>query len=123
MKARGGKLFIRQDRFLTNFCLSTTRLLIHLHEKKVWNRLLFSSVTERHKSRINCYRLKTKKLKRECINATVFLLPYTSMENGLNVNGLNPTNFQHLQKKTKWFSGGSLTTDKLKTLCLKTYYG
>lgn len=120
MKARWEKQSIWRDRFLTNFCLSTTRLLINLHEKKVWNRLLFSGITEKCNSRTNCCRLKQKKktnFKRQCRNSRVFLHAHTSMENGLNVNGLHQTNFQHLQRKTEWFSGGSLTTGKLKTMC------
>lgn len=65
LEARWGKLFIRQKVFLTNFCLLTTRLLINLHEKKVWNRLLFFGATEEHKSGTNCYRFKQKKTSRD----------------------------------------------------------
>lgn len=120
MKARWGKL---QNRFLTNFCLSTTRLLINLHEKKVQYRLLFFGEQKNTNQGQIAKDLSQKNFKRQCGNATVFLLAHTSMENGLNVNVLNPKNFQHLQRKTEWFSGGNLTTGKLKTLCLKRYYG
>jgi len=92
----------------------------NLHEKKVLDSLFFLAQTNINKGQI-ITDLSKKNLTQEHNSIHNYLLENTSMENGLNVEGLKTSNFQCLRRKTAWFSGWySLTTGNQKTQCFKS---